>query len=81
VRLKVQLTTIFSGMHPPFRAALMVAPRERATTALLLNDLMVLDLQKEGDGLSAVVAIAPADESALASYAARSDILLIARHP
>ncbi len=77
VRLKVQVTTIFSGMHPPFRASLMVAPRERATTALLLNDLMVLDLQKEGDGLSIVVAIAPADATALASYVARSDLLLI----
>jgi hypothetical protein len=81
VRLKVQATTIFNGMRPPFRAALMVSPRERATTALLLNDLMVLDLQKDGDGLSAVVAITPADELALASYVARSDLLLIAAQP
>jgi hypothetical protein len=81
VRLKVQVTTIFSGMHPPFRAALMVSPHERATTALLLNDLMVLDLRKDGDGLSAVVAITPADESFLASYVARSDLVLVAGHP
>jgi hypothetical protein len=81
VRLKVQVTTVFSGMHPPFRAALMVSPRERATTALLLNDLMVLDLQKDADGLSAVVGIAPADESSLASYVARSDLVLVAGHP
>jgi hypothetical protein len=81
VRLKVQATAIFNGMRPPFRAALMVSPRERATTALLLNDLMVLDLQKDGDGLSAIVAIAPADELALASYVARSDLLLVAAQP
>jgi hypothetical protein len=81
VRLKVQATTIFNGMRPPFRASLMVSPRERATTALLLNDLMILDLQKDGDGLSAVIAIAPADELALASYVARSDLLLVAAQP
>jgi hypothetical protein len=81
VRLKVPVTSIFNGMHPPFRAALMISPRERATAALLLNDLMVLDLQKDGDGLSAVIAITPAEGSPLASFVARSDVILISEQP
>ena len=50
VRLKVQATNLFAGMHPPFKATVLAAPRERATTALLLNDVIVLDIQKDGEG-------------------------------
>jgi hypothetical protein len=80
VRIKVQPTTLFSGMQPPFRAALMCSPRERDTTALLFNDLMVLDLEKNGDQLSIVVAIPSDEEPTLASFIARSDLLLVSGH-
>jgi hypothetical protein len=81
VRLKVQPTIVFTNMHPPFKAALMISPSERATTALLLNDVIVLDLQKDGADLAAVVAVPSSDESTLASFVARSEIFLVAGQP
>jgi len=81
LRLKVQPTSVFAGMHPPFKAILMVAPRERGTTTLLLNDLFVLDLQKETDGMSAIVAILSVDEPTVASFVSRCDLFLVARLP
>jgi hypothetical protein len=81
VRLKVQPTIIFTDMHPPFKAALMISPSERATTALLLNDVIVLDLQKDGVDLAAVVAVPSSDGSTLASFVARSEIFLVAGQP
>lgn len=81
VRLKVQPTIVFNDMHPPFKAALMISPSERATTALLLNDVIVLDLQKDGADSAAVVAVLSADESTLASFVARSEIFLVAGQP
>jgi hypothetical protein len=81
VRLKVQPTSAFAGMPPPFRVSLMVAPHERGTSSLLLNDIYLLDLQKDTDGMSAVVAIPSADEPTLASFVARSDLFLVARQP
>jgi hypothetical protein len=77
LELKVHATSLFNGMHPPFRAALMGSPRAPATTALLVNDLIVLNMQKDGDGLSVVVAAPYADEATLASFAARSDLFLV----
>jgi hypothetical protein len=81
VRHKVQATNVFAGMHPPFKAGLMGSPRERATTALIVNDLLVLDLRKDGDGLAVVVAVPAADEPTLASFVARSDLLLVSGQP
>jgi len=81
VRLKLQPTSVFAGMYPPFKAVLMVAPRERGTTSLLLNDLFVLDLQRDAEGMSAVVAISSADDPTLASFVARSDLWLVAALP
>jgi hypothetical protein len=79
VRLKVQTTNLFAGMNPPFRAALQVAPHERGTGALVLNDVFVLDMQEKSDGPSAVLAVLSADESTLAAFMARSDFFLVAR--
>jgi hypothetical protein len=81
VRLKVQSTIIFTDMHPPFKAALMISPSERATTSLFLNDVIVLDLQEDGADLGAVVAVSSVDESTLASFVARSEIFLVAGQP
>jgi hypothetical protein len=81
VRLKVQPTTVFTGMPPPYKAALMVSSRERGTATLFLNDIMVLDLQKDADGTSAVLAILASDESTLAAFIARSDLFLVAGPP
>jgi hypothetical protein len=81
VRLKVQPTSVFADMPAPFKAMLMVAPRERGTASLLLSDVFVLDLQKDTDGLAAVVAIPSADEPTLASFVARSDFFLVAGQP
>jgi hypothetical protein len=78
VRLKVQATALFSGMKPPFKATLVAAPHERGAGALIL-DVFVLDLQKEGDGLSTVLAIPSTDESILAGFIGRSDFFLVAR--
>ena len=81
VRLKVQATNLFAGMHPPFKATVLAAPRERATTALLLNDVIVLDLQKDGEGASAVVALPSADAPTLTSFVAHSDLFLVTERP
>jgi hypothetical protein len=77
VRLKVQATTLFAGMKPPFRASLMGSPSEHGTTVLLERDVIVLDLQQEGDSMAAVLAVRSADEPMLAAFIARSDLLLV----
>lgn len=76
--LKVKATNLFTGMNPPFTASLAGAPSERGTTTLLERDVIVLDLQKQGDGLAAVLAVPAADEPTLAAFIARSDLLLVA---
>lgn len=81
VRLKTQSTNLFSGMAPPYRAALIAAPHERGTSALFLNDVFVLDLQADGDGLAAVLALPSSEESLLAAFMARSDFFLVAHQP
>lgn len=81
LRLKTQSTNIFSGVAPPYRAALLVAPHERGTSALFLNDVFVLDLQTDGDGFDAVLALPSSDESILGAFMARSDFVLIAHQP
>lgn len=81
VRLKTQRTNLFSEMAPPYRAALLAAPHERGTSALFLNDVFVLDLQTDGDGLAAVLAVPSSDESTLAAFMARSDFFLVAHQP
>jgi hypothetical protein len=80
VRLKVQPTSLFHGMNPPFRAVVVGSPSERGTTALLENDLIVMDLQKDGDGWGAVLAVPSADEPTLVTFMSRSDLLLAAEH-
>jgi len=79
--LKLQQTTLFAGVPPPFKAALMISPREHGAMDLLLKDVLVLDLQKGSSDCSAVVAIPSADESTLASFVARSDLLLVEGPP
>ena len=81
LRLKVQPTSVFAGMHTPFKAILLVAPTERGTSSLLVNDLFVLDLQKDGDGMSAVVAVLSTEEPTLASFVGHSNLYLVARQP
>jgi len=76
VRLKVAPTTLFDKMSPPFAAGLMASPHDRGAGALLLGDVFVLDLQKDSDGTTAVVAISSRDESSFAAFAARSDFYL-----
>jgi hypothetical protein len=81
VRLKAQPTNLFSGMAPPFRAALLAAPHDRGASALFVDDVLVLDLQTDGDSLSVVLALPTSDESTLAAFMAHSDFLLVARAP
>lgn len=81
VRLKAQATSVFSGMAPPYRAALIAAPHERGASALFLNDVLVLDLQTAGDGLAAVLALRASDEATLSAFMASSDFYLVARQP
>lgn len=78
IRLKVQPTALFDGMKPPYKADFMLSPRERGTSALLLQDVLILDFKKASDETFIVAAIHAADESLLASFASRSDIFLIA---
>jgi hypothetical protein len=80
VGLKVKATNVFAGMNPPFTASLTGAPAERGTTTLLVRDLTVLDLQTQGDGLAAVLAVPAADQPTLAAFIGRSDLLLVADH-
>jgi hypothetical protein len=77
IRLKVQPTSLFVGMSPPFKTGLMFAPHEQGTTALLLDNVLILDLQKDGDGFSIVAAVLDSDQSAVASFVARSDVILV----
>jgi len=77
IRLKVVSTNVFNGIPPPFKAGLTASPHERGAAALLLDDVLVLDLQNDGEGMSAVLAVSAADQSALASFAARSDFYLV----
>ena len=81
VRLKTQSTNPFSGMVPPYRAALIAAPHERGTSALFLSDVFVLDLQTDGDGLAGIFALPSSDELLLAAFMARSDFFLVAHQP
>jgi hypothetical protein len=76
VRVKTQASNVFSGMAPPYRAALIVAPHDRGTSALFLNDVYVLDLQPDGDGLAAVLALSSSDEPTFAAFMASSDFIL-----
>jgi hypothetical protein len=78
VGLKVRATNLFAGMNPPFTASLIGAASERGTTTLLERDLIVLDLQTQGDGSVAVVAVPSADQPTLAAFIGRSDLLLVA---
>ena len=80
VGLKVQATSLFAGMNPPFTASLTGAPTERGTTTLLERDLIVLNLQTQGDGLAAVLAVPSADQPTLAAFIGRSNLLLVADH-
>jgi len=80
LQLKVQPTGLFAGMNPPFKASLVGLPTERGTTVLLEKDLFVLDLHADGNAMAAVVAIPFADESTLAGFIARSELLLEAEH-
>lgn len=77
IRLKVVSTSLFEKMPPPFSAGLMASPHDRGAGALLLNDVLVLDLQKDSEGMTAVLAIPTRDESSFAAFAARSDFYLI----
>jgi hypothetical protein len=78
VGLKVQATNLFVGMNPPFLAALTGAPAERGTAALLEREVIVLDLQTQGDGLAAVLAVSASDQPNLAAFIARNDLRLVA---
>lgn len=78
IRLKAQPSSLFAGMGSPFKAGLMFAPHERGTAALFLDNVPILDVQKDGDGLSIVAAILDSDQPAVASFVARSDVLLVA---
>ncbi len=78
IRLKAQPSSLFAGMGPPFKAGLMFAPHEHGATALFLDNVLILDVQKEGDGLSIVAAVLDSDQPAVASFIARSDALLVA---
>jgi hypothetical protein len=78
IRVRVASTTVFTGIPTPFSAGLMAAPRERGAGPLLLQDVLVLDLQKDGDAMSAVLAIPSKDQPSLISFASRSDFYLVA---
>lgn len=78
MQLRVRQTSLFAGVNPPFAASLAGSPTERGTTVLLEKDLFVLDLQKDGGAMAAIVAVPAADEPTLAGFLARSDLLLVA---
>jgi hypothetical protein len=82
LQLKVQPTSLFAGMNPPFRASLAGLPTERGATVLLEKDLLVLDLHTDGNGnaMAAIVAVPAADEPTLAGFLGRSELLLEAEH-
>jgi hypothetical protein len=77
MRLKVQATTLFAGMKPPYTASLMGSPAEHGTAALLEQDLLVLDLQNDGNSMAAVLAVPRSDQPTLAAFIARTDLLLV----
>jgi hypothetical protein len=80
VRLTVQSTPLFAGMKPPFVAALMGAPADRGTTALLEHDVIVLDLQPAGDSMAAVVAVPSTGLPALAGFLGHTGLILVAEN-
>jgi hypothetical protein len=77
IRLKAQPTSLFAGMGPPFKAGLMFAPHEHGDSPLFLDNVLILDVQTGGDGLSVVAAVLDSDQPAVASFVARSDVLLV----
>lgn len=77
IRLKAQPSSLFARMGPPFKAVLMFAPHEHGDSPLFLDNVLILDLQTDGDELAVVAAVLASDQPAVASFVARSDVLLV----
>jgi len=58
----------------------MASPHDLGASALLLEEVLVLDSQKNNEGMTAILAIPTHDESSFAAFAARSDFYLIVTH-
>jgi hypothetical protein len=78
-RLKLQpgpLAETFSSLLPA-RISLMIAPKDKDVKGMLLDDIYVLDVQTQADGISAVVATTEANAQALSSFEAKSDLIIV----
>lgn len=81
LRLKLQPSTVLRGVQLPVRVDLLVLPREKHLSFVLVRTVYILDINSEADGIPAVVAISDADFNKLAPSTSRRDLIPIGRGP
>ena len=75
--VKLQPSTIVVGVRPPIIIGLLASPREKDHSAVLINEVYLLDLHPQADGISAVLAISDSDLRTLSPLISRSDLIAI----
>lgn len=79
LRLTLQASPLAEAFRSllPVKISLMIAPKDKDLKGTLLDNIYILDVQTQADNISAVAAVTDADAQLLASFEAKSDLIIV----